>query len=52
VCVQCGMIEDVDACSIEGIEKRIMQHSRSFNSIQSHTLEFFGLCRACERRRI
>lgn len=46
VCTSCGVIEDVATCLPEGLDARVKKAS-GFASIQSHALDFFGLCRAC-----
>lgn len=48
VCAECGKIEDVDLC-VDSIEKKALKDSKSFSSIKSHSLEFFGICRQCAR---
>ena len=46
VCTACGLIEELDVC--EGtLEKKALQHSRCFEAISEHALEFFGLCKKC-----
>lgn len=47
VCNDCGKIEELEHCSVSGLEKRLMQTSEHFKSIHSHNLEFFGQCTAC-----
>jgi len=46
VCVVCGKIEDVHGCA-PSLEKMALSRSKSFSAIQSHSLEFFGLCKSC-----
>jgi len=47
VCEQCGVIEDVENCDIEKLEKTVLKQSRRFDSIKTHSLEFFGTCNTC-----
>lgn len=47
VCNDCGKVEEVEHCSISGLEKKLIQTSEHFKSIYSHNLEFFGRCEAC-----
>jgi Fur family ferric uptake transcriptional regulator len=49
ICTSCGDMEDVLGC--DPIELNISAHAhlKKFKSIQSHSLEFFGLCRKCEK---
>lgn len=48
-CTYCGTTEDVEGCDDSNIESRVLRRSRSFSSVQSHALEFFGTCAACSR---
>lgn len=47
VCTDCGKVEDVTGCSLEGMDTKVAKESRSFKSIYSHNVEFFGRCNAC-----
>lgn len=46
VCTKCGVREDVSLC-IEKEMKEVEKGSKKFSSIDSHALEFFGLCKEC-----
>lgn len=48
VCTACGMVEDVEGCTLTHLEHRALKSSH-FKSIYSHNLEFFGLCRTCSK---
>lgn len=45
ICRKCGDIEDISDCNIDVLEKEI-ERKKGFN-VQSHSLEFFGICKAC-----
>lgn len=45
-CVQCGMSMPIDECPVHELENQLHQ-SHQFK-IYYHTLEFFGLCTACQ----
>lgn len=47
ICTDCGVIEDVEDCSVEKLQTQIMHESKRFKSIYSHSLEFFGQCKGC-----
>jgi Fe2+ or Zn2+ uptake regulation protein len=49
VCEQCGKIEDVESCDARSLQKEILKHSKSFKVINSHSLEFFGICKDCSK---
>lgn len=48
VCERCGCIEEIPECHLELLEKRILKDSVQFVALNSHSLEFFGVCRACQ----
>jgi len=48
VCTHCGRIEDFEEPSHEKLAAHVLKKS-SFAKITGHSLEFFGLCRACAR---
>jgi Fur family ferric uptake transcriptional regulator len=50
ICKHCGRVEDVENCDVSAIEKTVLKRSKSFASIQTHSLEFFGLCTKCKKR--
>ncbi|MBD2089107.1 transcriptional repressor [Microcoleus sp. FACHB-1515] len=45
-CVQCGLSMPIDECPVHELEHQLHQ-SHQFK-IYYHTLEFFGLCAACQ----
>lgn len=45
-CVQCGLSMPIDECPVHELERQLHQ-SHQFK-IYYHTLEFFGLCTACQ----
>lgn len=47
VCRDCGLIEEIPECDLEALEKRVLKASKRFDSVTSHSLEFFGVCSAC-----
>ena len=47
VCEQCGKLEDIENCNQTNIQKEILKYSKSFKIINSHSLEFFGVCKEC-----
>lgn len=48
-CETCGKIEHMEICNQVSIEKEVLKHSKSFNTINSHSLEFFGICKTCSK---
>lgn len=49
VCEGCGTIEDIRNCNQSDLEKEVLASSKRFTTINSHSLEFFGTCKACSR---
>lgn len=49
VCEKCGRIEDIENCNQTNLQKEVLKHSKSFTAINSHSLEFFGICKACDK---
>lgn len=49
VCEECGMVEDVDTC-VTDMEHTVLAHAKRFKTIRSHSVEFFGICTACEKK--
>jgi|SRR5579885_697282 len=48
VCQVCGMIEDFSDCAIAALEKDIKK--KKHFTVSSHALEFYGLCRNCQKK--
>lgn len=47
ICEHCGRIEDMSDCSIGELETDIQKRKQFL--VKSHSLEFFGLCKQCQR---
>jgi Fur family transcriptional regulator, ferric uptake regulator len=50
ICIRCGRMEDVHHCNIENIEKTILADTKHFSEIRQHSLEFYGVCKACAKK--
>lgn len=50
ICLRCGRIEDVHECGVEDVEKNIIRTTKHFAEIKTHTLEFYGICKACVKK--
>jgi Fur family ferric uptake transcriptional regulator len=48
VCTSCGYIEDVQLCPVATIN---IKTNKNFTQILGHSLEFFGICKACDNVR-
>jgi Fur family transcriptional regulator, ferric uptake regulator len=47
ICESCGAIEDISDCNIDTVEKEIEQKKGLL--VKRHSLEFFGLCKNCQK---
>lgn len=47
ICDSCGTVEDVELHEEAELERAALRAARSFTSVRTHALEFFGTCRAC-----
>jgi Fe2+ or Zn2+ uptake regulation protein len=50
ICLRCGKIEDVEHHNVELMERTILQNAKHFAEIRQHTLEFYGICKACAKK--
>lgn len=48
-CTKCGNREHINFCFEKDFKKQIKK-SNHFNKIDSHMLEFFGVCKKCEKK--
>ncbi len=49
ICTSCGRIEDVSTCVSPSLDEKVRKSVR-FSRINSHALEFFGVCTKCAVR--
>ncbi len=49
VCIRCGRIEDVQKCGVEDMHSLILRSSKYFSEIRQHALEFYGICKSCNK---
>ncbi|MBP9715018.1 MAG: transcriptional repressor [Candidatus Pacebacteria bacterium] len=47
VCTKCETVEDFENQEIEQALEKIIRKSAKFKKIKEHSLELFGLCKAC-----
>lgn len=47
ICDNCGRVEDIEDTVIPALEKHI--ESKHNFTVKRHSLEFFGLCKLCQR---
>ena len=47
VCNKCGLVEEIDVCNLEKDIAKISSKLSDFRIINTHSLEFFGLCNKC-----
>jgi Fe2+ or Zn2+ uptake regulation protein len=49
ICEICGKLEDIEHCNPILLQKEILKFSKKFKVINSHSLEFFGVCTTCSK---
>jgi Fur family transcriptional regulator, ferric uptake regulator len=49
ICEKCGKVVDISKCNTSKIEQEVRSLG-NFAKINSHSLEFFGLCKTCARK--
>lgn len=47
ICQECGRIESIEDCHIEMFKKEIKEKTGFI--VKSHSLEFFGICKNCQK---
>lgn len=47
ICARCGTIEDVSDCPIYRLRAKIKKKNKFL--VKRHSLEFFGICKQCQR---
>jgi Fur family ferric uptake transcriptional regulator len=47
VCRSCGRVEDFRGCDFPKLARQALARSKNFRTIEDHSLELFGLCKAC-----
>lgn len=52
VCVKCGRVEDFVGCDYERLAAKALKQARGFATIVSHSLELFGMCNTCSKRKV
>ncbi|MCB9798540.1 transcriptional repressor [Candidatus Nomurabacteria bacterium] len=49
ICMECGLIEDMHSCSMDIAVKNVEKKSKKFSKIIDHSMEFYGLCKKCDK---
>jgi Fur family ferric uptake transcriptional regulator len=49
ICQKCGKVVDISKCDTSGLEKQALKIG-GFAKINSHSLEFFGVCSSCKNK--
>ena len=47
VCSHCETIEKIEGVSIDDTVKKMLKKSKKFKQTTAHSMEIYGLCRAC-----
>ncbi len=51
ICTVCGKVEELETCSLQDVMKHVVKKSAVFKRLTSHSMEFFGVCRVCDRKK-
>ena len=49
ICEKCAKIVDLKNCEPASLDKKVLQNN-GFTKINSHSLEFYGLCNSCAKK--
>ncbi len=47
VCTACAKVEDFSGCDAPRIVRNALRNSKGFAEVTRHSLELFGICKAC-----
>ncbi len=50
ICQRCGKVVDISKCDINTLEKQVKKMA-GFSKINTHALEFFGICQSCAKKK-
>lgn len=50
ICMKCDKVEDFKGCNIKTVVARALAQAKNFAFISEHSLELFGLCKACNQK--
>ena len=51
ICTVCGNIEELETCFLQDTMKHVIKKSALFTRLTSHSMEFFGVCRSCDKKK-
>ena len=51
ICTVCRKVEDLADCRMDAFAKEVIKKSKQFAALTDHSLEFFGVCKTCARRK-
>lgn len=51
ICTVCGKIEELGACSLKNMMQHVIKESILFTKLTGHSMEFFGICKICTRKK-
>lgn len=50
VCTNCGKVADFEGCVSDAMIRDALRQAKGFATIDHHSLELFGLCKACSKK--
>ena len=51
ICTQCGLVEDFTGCYGDKIARAVLKDAKKFSEILDHSLELFGICKKCAKKK-
>lgn len=51
VCTNCGKVADFEGCVTDAVIADALKQTKEFASVDHHSLELFGLCKSCAKKR-
>ncbi len=52
ICKVCGKIEELETCFLQDTMKQVIKKSALFAKLTSHSMEFFGVCGVCAKKKL
>lgn len=50
ICTMCSKVEELETCFLQDTMKHVIKKSALFTRLTSHSMEFFGVCKVCDKK--
>ncbi len=51
ICLSCGLSEEILGCDVDSMRQSMLAQAKQFGEVSEHSLEFYGICKRCLRKR-